>query len=144
MITRDEVVAALHGIEYGTEDSAKFREIFRRAKEARLVIVFGYSDDNVEFRGAIDDEVGVGERAIIKLTPNGLLFNPCDKGDRCPNFKLVEQSIPTTPMYVFWCREATPEIAWTYDIEVPHSTFDVMEDAEIFCRGIVFSLDDIR
>ena len=34
-------------------------------------------------------------------------------------------------------------VSWSYLTDIPHKTFDIMEDGEIYCRGIVFSLDDL-
>lgn len=45
----------LNGREYGDEIT---REEEAMAKAHGLVVVFGYSDDNMEFCGAITDEVG--------------------------------------------------------------------------------------
>ena len=33
--------------------------------------------------------------------------------------------------------------AWTYMTDIPHATFDVMDDGELYCRGIVFALADL-
>ena len=38
----------------------------RRAADLGLVVVYGYSDDNVELRGAIDEEVGAWNGATIR------------------------------------------------------------------------------
>lgn len=35
-------------------------------------------------------------------------------------------------------------ITWAYVTEIPHETFMVYEDGESYCRGIVFSIDDVR
>ena len=43
----------------------------RAAKDAGLVVVYGYSDDNVEFSGAIDEEVGAYEDTTIYITKDG-------------------------------------------------------------------------
>ena len=32
---------------------------------------------------------------------------------------------------------------WVIDFPIEHETFDVMEDDEVFCRGIIFALRDI-
>lgn len=35
------------------------------------------------------------------------------------------------------------EITWTYATEIPHETFMIYEDGEPYCRGIVFSIDNL-
>jgi len=67
-----EAAAQLDGSQYGQEGS---RELFAAMKAAGLVAVFGASDDLVEFRGAIDDEVGAYGGTTIPLTSDGLLVN---------------------------------------------------------------------
>src|SRR5438876_9739640 len=54
-MTREELAEKLNGREYGADISDAEEQL---AKDAGLVVVFGYSDDNVEFRGAIHDEHG--------------------------------------------------------------------------------------
>lgn len=57
-MTAKELAEMLSGRKYGMEITS---EEARAAKDAGLVVVYGYSDDNVEFRGAIDEEVGAYE-----------------------------------------------------------------------------------
>lgn len=33
---------------------------------------------------------------------------------------------------------------WTYKTDIPHETFDIMEDDEPYCKGIVFYLKDLK
>lgn len=35
-------------------------------------------------------------------------------------------------------------IPWTYETDIPHETFVIYNDGEPYCRGIVFSVDDVR
>ena len=85
----------------------------QRAKELGFVVVFGYSDDNAEFRGAIYDEIG------------------CYNGGR-----VYEQG----SLYIdaVWCGG---DYCWTYNTNIPHAVFDIYEDGEKYCEGIVFQLD---
>ena len=57
-MTAKELAEMLTGREYGMEIT---RGEAQRAADAGLVVVYGYSDDNVEFAGAIDGEVGKSE-----------------------------------------------------------------------------------
>lgn len=67
-----EVANQLNGCQYREEGN---RELFKAMEEAGLVAVFGASDDLVEFRGAINDEVGAYEGAEIAVTSAGLPQN---------------------------------------------------------------------
>ena len=85
------------------------------AKENGLVVVFGASDDLCEIRGAEDDEID------------------CFDGG--------EATIAGANVKINWCKDGH---SWTYDKDRPHECFDVYEDGEKYCRGIVFSISDAR
>lgn len=134
-MTKDDLAKMLNGREIGNEID---REIIDAMNGTNLVIVFGLSDDNMAFNGAIHDEVGCynGGKAYIEKT--GLLQNECDEDD-CPYFK--ELKLKADTIEALWCAESN--VAWTYKTDIPHSTFDIMEGEDIFCRGIVFDLSTI-
>lgn len=85
------------------------------AKGNGLVVVFGASDDLCEIRGAEDDEID------------------CFGGG--------EATIAGTKIKINWCKDG---YSWTYDTDIPHECFDVYEDGEKYCRGIVFSISDVK
>jgi hypothetical protein len=134
--TKEELATLLNNREYLNEVPD---DMGRIAAENGLVIVFGASDDLCEFRGAINDELfGVWEGATIPLNKDGIVTNECDD-DRCPYYaKKKEQA---TNIRAKWCDG---DIAWTFETDIPHATFDIYDDGEIFCRGIVFSLGDVQ
>jgi hypothetical protein len=134
---RDELCANLNGREYTEEINEELETI---ARISGLVVVFGASDDLMEFRGAIDDEVGCYNGCTAYLTKDGLLVNKCDEDD-CPYFDQIKKQALT--IEATWNTENESEIAWTYKTKIPHSTFEIMEDGVIYCRGIVFSLSDL-
>jgi hypothetical protein len=46
-----------------------------------------------------------------------------------------------------WCpRDENGKIwaSWKIQTDIPHETFDIMEDGELFCRGVVFHVDDVK
>lgn len=105
------------------------------AQKLHLVIVFGYSDDNMELRGAIDDEVGCYDGGFAYITRAGLAVNECDR-DYC-----VRANKESKTIEALWDKE-TP-FAWTYKTDISHETFIVYDDGDKFCRGIVFDLRDV-
>lgn len=137
-MTHEEMAARLNGREYRQEITKDEEAI---AKAAGLVVVFGYSDDNVELVGAIDDEVGAYEGAVLRITDSGLLpaFESLDKDDEAEmeQYFLKKHETPRT-IEALWCAEKG--YSWTFKTEIPHSTFEIVEDFEPFCRGIVFAL----
>ena len=32
---------------------------------------------------------------------------------------------------------------WSYETDIPHETFNIYEDGEVWCVGIVFSVEDL-
>ena len=134
-MTKDDLALKLNGREYGSEiTNAEADE----SKRAGLVVVFGYSDDNVELRGAINEEVGAYDGAYVFITPDGLLENKCENED-CPYFE--KEKAKAVKIDALWCDEE--DYSWTFQTKIPHATFEVMEDGEKYCRGIVFALADV-
>lgn len=46
-----------------------------------------------------------------------------------------------------WCdgmnRDGLPA-TWTYETEIPCERFDIWEDGEVYCVGLVFSIEDLK
>lgn len=133
--TEDAVVAAfaarLDKSEYGSEGS---RELWAEMRAAGCVAVFGASDDLMEFRGAIDDELSAYNGTTALVTTAGL-FEPC--GDNC-KYSLAAQEAAVEIDALWDAGEGEP--AWTYETDIPHASFVVLEDGESYCRGIVFAI----
>ena len=83
-MTTDELAKQLTGFEYPFEPIGRHT---LPAKEAGLVIVFGASDDLMEFRGAIYDEVGACDGGTALIDKEGLLpeRNQIDNDDELDN-----------------------------------------------------------
>lgn len=133
-MTKEAAASALNYREYGDEGD---KELFAAMKESGLVAVFGASDDLMEFRGAIYDEVGCYSGGAAYVTPRGLFEQTCDN-DRCPHEgKLRDEAVKIAAV---WDRDG---YSWVYETEIPHVTFDIVEGADRYCRGIVFALSDV-
>lgn len=128
-MTYFDVANLLDGVEYGEEDRI-FKDLWKVAKDNRLVVVFGASDDLVELRGVIDEEFGAWNGTTLWLNA---------KGDMSTHKSDLKDRGLIVNIRALWCEE--PEISWTFETDIPHATFTVYEDDEKFCRGIVFSLD---
>lgn len=134
MLTAKEAAAAMDGNEYGDEGSP---ELFERMKEARLVCLFGYSDDVVEIRGAAHDEMDAGN--TLYFTPVGLLTNQCDHYD-CPYFALAARNAKSVDT-----KDGGDEYGlWDWETEIPFERFIIKEDGDVYGSGIVFSLDELE
>lgn len=135
-MTPQEVAAELDGCEYTKEGS---KLLFASMHRFGLVAVFGASDDNMEFRGAISNEVGCYQGGFAYLTEAGLLVSECEEGDGCPYF--IEIQNKGAVIEAVWDEDG---ISWQYKTKIKHETFMVKEDGADFCRGIVFALADVK
>ncbi len=130
-----EAAAQLNGCEYREEGT---RDIFAAMKDARLVAVFGASDDLLEFRGAVYDEMDAIEDATAYFIGDGLMLNACED-DGCPYFaKMLKRA---AEVKAEWRPDGFDGL-WLITTALPHAQFDVMDDGELYCRGLVFSLAD--
>jgi hypothetical protein len=139
-MTKEELAAMLDGREYRNEISKQEEEA---AKESGLVVVFGASDDLMEFRGAIYDEDDCYEGGTAHMDENGLLENECDNVD-CPHFDKLKEKAKKIKALWFAEETKTGYISWTYETDIPHSTFKIMEGKEIYCIGIVFNINNLK
>ena len=130
MLTVFELAQMLNGRSYGNEMTP---DMERRAKEAGLVVVFGASDDLIEFRGAWNDERDVYEGGFVAVNQDGILPH-CDNYD-CPYYRDAFRR--AEKIEAVWCGEGDV-VAWTYKTKIPHVTFIIMDEGEVYCRGIIF------
>jgi hypothetical protein len=137
-MTREEAATVLNGQEYGSDYFAINGKLFDEMKISGLVAVYGASDDLMEFNGAINDEIDAFNGTTAYLDSHGLIVNNCPSDD-CPHFAHMKKNAAT--IEALWCAEE--ELSWSFKTDIPHSTFDIFEDGEVFCRGIVFNLNDV-
>ena len=135
MITKEQLAERLNGREY-TKEITKNEE--KEAAESGLVVVFGSSDDLIEFRGAIHDEQGACAGGDFFFSNAGELFD--GDHEECCKYKTKAREEAKHKITAIW---ASDDYSWIYETKIPHSTFDIMEDGEKYCCGIVFSLQDI-
>lgn len=138
-LTKEQLAEDLCGNEYGNEIT---KEQEQQAKENGLVVVFGYSDDNMELRGALNEEFGCYEGGEIEFTKDGKQIYEDDmeilgKYNVVPNLNIIE-AIWDQPF-----GENDVMCSFQYETDIPHSKFKIMEDGELYCVGIVFNLSDL-
>ena len=125
-MTAKQLVEKLDGREYLSEITS---EEEKEAEANGLVAVYGYSDDNVELVGAISDEIGAWEGVVFHVDKDG--------GYR------IEDSDTPNRIRAVWCAPGS-DAAWTFETEIPHEPFNIYEDGELFCVGIVFGMEDLK
>lgn len=131
----------LNGREYGKEIST-FDE--REAEDSGLVVLFGYSDDNAEFRGAINDEVGCYDGGVITIDEEGVAPNWDDKHEE-KNYEDAKEyfrrkGLKQRQIGAIWGKDG---YSWQYRTDLPHATFEIVEGSDKYCRGIVFAVADL-
>lgn len=112
-MTLKEFAEMLDNREYGNEITKEEEQL---AKELGFVVVFGYSDDNIEFRGAVDEEIGLYESGEIgnELLPKSIFA------------ELFPEDIGCT---------------WAFGTSLPHEEFHVFEGEYLYCVGIVCDIN---
>lgn len=131
-----EFAKSISGKEYGYPQFTK--EEIETAKENGFVIVYGYSDDLMEFEGAIQDEGGCFDGGEVYFNKTEVCQNETDRS-AFDNYSNCINAV--------WDRDEDENgnmITWTYETEIPHETFMIYEGGGPYCRGIVFGIDDVK
>jgi hypothetical protein len=142
-MTKEQLAAQLNGRE-ATEEITE--EECMAAKAAGLVVIFGYSDDNVVIHGAIEDEVGMYNGGTLYLHRDGVLGDDPESEDcaRCRK-RIMVQREKCVKIAVEW--NTTNPYSWFIKphIEgfIPFAPFGIVENINKFCRGIVVELKDL-
>lgn len=138
-----ELADQLNGSEHGFTLSALQQQF---AKERGLVVVYGASDDLIEFEGAFRDEGSVYDGGTVRLDAEGLLPDIDNMRD--------DDTISNDELNRFFYRQGRSKTieaiwgepagySWSYKTDIPHATFEVMDGGGPYCRGIVFALADL-
>ena len=134
-----ELAAKLNGREYLHEITRGEAEL---AKASGLVVVYGASDDLIEFRGAIRDEGDCYDSGTVLIDTKGVLpsWDEASESEESAQ-EYFERKAKARTITALWAKE--PGYSWTYKTDIPHETFEIVEDGEPYCRGIVFNTGDI-
>ena len=135
-MTAKELAQRLNGREYCQEMTNEDRKL---AMQSGLVVIYGCSDDLVEIDGAIRDEAGCYEGDTFRVTKDGVVYAP-DCGDsECAYYKAAVKEAKM--IEAVWNNAGNP--CWTYKTDIPHETFNIYEDGELYCEGIVFRVEEL-
>jgi hypothetical protein len=139
-MTKEQLAAQLNGREYPLRIS---KDEQTQAKKDGLVIIFGASDDLVEFDGAIYDEAGAWGGVEILISKGAILedIEPDEEEvlKKHGVYTTVKDSRKSAiKITARWCKYAG--YFWFIEASVPFAPFDVMEEGTTFCRGVVIDL----
>jgi hypothetical protein len=146
-MTKESLAALLNGRAYGEEiEKAEAAQ----AKAAGLVVVYGASDDLLEFEGAVYDELGAweGVTAVVFKGARGWCVAPNDRtalreieDDEAMMAAITAQK--SGKMVTAVWAPAGLDASWLIETNLPHASFDILEDDELFCRGLVLDVKDL-
>lgn len=139
---------ALHLFEIDRREGVS-EELVKAAKESGLIIIYGESDDLVEFEGLLYDEIGAYDGTDFIIAKEGeeipvdedegtyrkakeLEALPIEKGGKFKNLFTAE-----------WCPDGL-DCSWRITTDIPHAEFNIMEDGELFSIGIVVDVKDLN
>lgn len=148
-LTPADVVALFthEPLEYGPAYSKRISALSNSLKASGLVVATGESDDLFELYGAVRDEIGASDGDnVFMIDSEGMIphyqharniYDEDEEGMR----RYFQRKDKARKVALTWHNEGNP--CWTIATEIPHETFDVMEDGEVFSRAIVFRLSDL-
>lgn len=147
-MTKESLAASIDGREYLNEVCPDEAAI---AKRHGLIIVYGQSDDNMEFDGAIYDELGAfnGTTALLYCFKGQwkVMPNESDAIRKIKDFDEMQSAIAArqagNKVEACWGPQV-PDASWLIRTELPHATFDIMEDGDLYCRGLVLDVADLK
>lgn len=149
IITAQQLADRLNGREYGDHVRKEDRA---DAKESGLIIITGYSDDNVAIEGAIVDEVGAYDGTTFVMTATGPLRANLQEDIRDMYDMPKDQFLREVADKVAGHQNGKQikaiydegEYDWTFETAIPHVTFDIFDYGNKFCRGIIIHMDDLK
>ena len=137
----------LNGKQYREEITEQEEKL---AKDSNLVVVFGASDDLIEFRGAFYGEFGAGDNFYFDKEFKTIAEHNI--------FKLTEEHIARTNFGIYkfnakfnlsnhilqeWCPKDI-KTSWRISANFKHYPFNVYDGEDLYCIGIVFNVNDLK
>jgi hypothetical protein len=138
-MNKEQFAELLNGRQYRDEITKDEEKL---AKENGLLVCFGASDDLLEFRGIVYDEVGAydGGSALLVKKKGGKIDimseDDFKEVQEIMDDKELDFELPKVEVVAEWCPDDL-ECSWRIKSDLPHATFDIMEDGELYCRGII-------
>jgi len=132
-MTKEELAAILNGRWYRHEMTVTEQD---QAKAAGLIVLFGASDDLLEVRGAVCDEAGAYDGTVARLDREGFVpdWDSLDHDDEAEVARYFKRKVGGVLIEAKWDWKG---YSWWIETTLPHAAFDIVEDLDVYCRGIV-------
>lgn len=138
-VTKEQLAAELDGMEYPGDLTQEQQSI---ANASGLMVLFGASDDLVEIYGVVRDEMGAGDDTMILLDDKGFVSQFRD--DAWTDADMEDWFSRRRKAKKVTARWGQNGYSWTYETDLSHATFGIMEDGDPYCKGLVIDAADLR
>lgn len=130
----------LNGRPYREEITKEQAEV---AKECGLVVIFWCSDDLVEFRWAIDDEIWAWDHTKFRIDKDKNIMWDWDFDEIESDVvrKVFDKHYENSALFIADFDQDW--YSWTISTKIPHETFEIEDDWEKYCKWIVFNIKDL-
>jgi hypothetical protein len=137
-MTKEQFAGLLNRRQYSKEIT---KDECQLAKKNGLLVAFGHSDDCLELRGILHDEYYSYDGSIehFGINQNNQLVHISDETVA----SLKEWGVKTFSIQAIWCPTSIDSSWLITTDDLPFATFDIFEDDNLFCRGIVIDKQDI-
>lgn len=108
-----------------------------------VVVIYGHSDDCIEFDGAIYDETYSTNISVIK-DKDGFKIKNRHKKEWPKVWAFFYPSLRETAKHFDGTLDPGDRISWLFDINIPHRKFKFEKEGNSFDCGLVFSLNEIE
>lgn len=131
-----DVADKLNNITYGFEGLVLTLDYCRELRREMIVVIRGDSHGYIQFDGAVSNEFPDEK---YYFNSKGIIRNECNSNS-CPYF---EKHLNDAKYFVESTQSEEGQYVWEFNTNIPHVTFDILNDGEKYCRAIVFKLSDL-
>lgn len=146
-MTAEELAGKINETELG-KDLGK--SIAKMAKEAGLIVVYAFDSDLVAFMGAVEFMVYADHSLSFVLVNHEDEWHIKDTDTLTMGLKAtsidllaIKQQETGKAINLAMKPDELPSAYWQIITRIPHSTFDITFEEDLYCRGIVFSIKDL-
>ncbi|TGE29774.1 hypothetical protein [Hymenobacter metallicola] len=145
-MTKEQLAASLDGCQYRDEVNKEWAKI---AEEAGLIVVFGASDDLMEVRGAVDDELNAWDGVEAVFYKHNTGFSVIENNSETireieDDFHLYKALGAMLDRHNLVRITPAKDCQWDVITTLPHAKFDVKEEEDLYCRAVVIDIKDLK